>query len=267
MSYDPQPEYPPTRPLNPAQPPQPMSGAPYGHPYPPQPGYGYPPPQPGQPSWMPPPVAPVKKTWTGKRIVMAAVGGVLVLCCGGAGLAVLTDDAPTTTTSTSTGETGGSKPADGAPAAQNPEKAPAEKPAENDTFNVPTGTKITHADDGDTIEAVMRSVKTHKKGCNSLGVDPENGLFVVVDVVVTQTKGKGSVNPLDFTFVAEDGTSANALSAAFSGCDEPSLASADLRAGQKRAGKIAFDIGMKQGSLEWAPGGLGADTVGSWAVK
>jgi hypothetical protein len=86
-------------------------------------------------------------------------------------------------------------------------------------------------------------------------------------VVVTQTKGKGSVNPLHFEFVAEDGTSANALSAAFSGCDEPSLAAADLRAGQKRAGKIAFDATMKAGTLEWTPDGLFGDVVGSWVIK
>jgi hypothetical protein len=207
------------------------------------------------------------KTWTGNRIALAVVGGVLVLCCGGAGLAVLSGDPDTTTTSVSAGETTETKAADGAQPAQELKKGSAEEQAAKDTFNVAAGAKITHQDGGDTIEAVMRSVKTHKQGCSSLDVDPENGLFVVVDVVVTQTKGKGSVNPLDFTFVADDGTSANALSAVFSGCDEPSLASANLRAGQKRAGKIAFDIGMKKGSLEWAPGGLGADTVGSWAVK
>lgn len=250
MTYEP-PQYP-SHPQQPAQPPY---------------GYGYPPPQPGQPMWQPPiPVVPAKR-WTGGRIALAVVGGVLVLCCGGIGVAALTDDTTTTATSPTAAETAGDQPDGAAQPAQELKKAPAEEPAGSDTFNVPTGTKITHEDGGDTITAVLRSAKAHKKGCNSLDVDPENGVFVVVDVVVTQTAGEGSVNPLDFTFVAEDGTSANAVSAVFSGCDEPSLASADLRAGQKRAGKIAFDISMKKGSLEWAPGGLGADTVGSWAVK
>ncbi|GIE32621.1 hypothetical protein Ait01nite_056660 [Actinoplanes italicus] len=249
MSYEPPP--PP-----PYQPPPP----PHGY------GYGPVPPQPAPPGWGPP--APVKQTG-GNRTVLAVVGGVLALCCGGIGIAALSDDTPTTSTSTNAGDTV-QETEGGAQGIQQQEKAPAEKPAkpvEADTFNVPAGSKITHQDGGSTVEAVMRSVKTYKKGCNSLDVDPENGLFVVVDVVVTQTKGKGSVNPLHFEFVAEDGTSANALSAVFSGCGEPSLASADLRAGQKRAGKIVFDVGMKAGALEWTPDGLPGEVAGSWAVK
>jgi hypothetical protein len=253
MSYEP-PQRPPYQP-----PPSPYQ------PPPPPPGYGYGP-VPAQPAWVPP--APVKQSG-GNRTVLAVVGGVLALCCGGIGIAALTDDTPTTTTSTNAGDT--TQESEGSvQGIQQQEKAPTEnaaKPAEADTFNVPAGSKIKHQDGGTTVEAVMRSVKTYKQACNSLNVDPENGLFVVVDVVVTQTKGKGSVNPLHFEFVAEDGTSANALSAAFSGCGEPSLAAADLRAGQKRAGKIVFDTTMKAGTLEWTPDGLLGETVGSWAIK
>lgn len=251
MSYEP-PQYPQQQPLQPPQ------------------GYGYPmPPQPAQPGWMPP--APVKKS-NNKKIFAAIVGGVLVLCCGGIGLAALTDDKSTTATPA---PAGGTARQESAPeqAAQKPEGQATEKPAAepkadgSETFNIAAGSKITYENDGAVVEAVMRSVKTHKQACNSLNVDPENGMFVVVDLVVTQTKGKGSVNPLHFEFVAEDGTSANALSAAFSGCAEPSLAAADLRAGQKRAGKIAFDASMKNGTLEWTPDGLLGDAVGSWAIK
>jgi hypothetical protein len=214
-------------------------------------------------SYEPPRYALVRKS-NANRIAAVVVGGLLVLCCGGIGLAALTDDTSTTTAPTAATGTAGQEPTGDAEAGREPEAAPAD---EAGSFNVPAGSRIVHRDGGGTVQAVMRSVRTHRKACNSIDVEPENGLFVVVDVIVSQTKGKGSVNPLDFTFVAEDGTSANALSAVFSGCDEPSLAAADLRAGQKRAGKIAFDASMRAGTLEWAPGGLGSDTAGSWVTK
>jgi hypothetical protein len=214
-------------------------------------------------SYEPPRYALVRKS-NANRIAAVVVGGLLVLCCGGIGLAALTDDTSTTTAPTAATGTAGQEPTGDAEAGREPEAAPADDAG---SFNVPAGSRIVHRDGGGTVQAVMRSVRTHRKACNSIDVEPENGLFVVVDVIVSQTKGKGSVNPLDFTFVAEDGTSANALSAVFWGCDEPSLAAADLRAGQKRAGKIAFDASMRAGTLEWAPGGLGSDTAGSWVTK
>jgi hypothetical protein len=123
------------------------------------------------------------------------------------------------------------------------------------TFNVAVGSTIALADDDGAFEGTVRSMKTYAKACSEFFPDPKNGVFVI-DVVVEQKKGTGSVNPLDFTFVA-----------AFSGCDEPSLDSTNsLRAGQKRAGKIAFDATSAKGTVEWAPGGLGAESVGSWKV-
>ncbi|MBB4754260.1 DUF4352 domain-containing protein [Actinoplanes lobatus] len=182
------------------------------------------------------------------------------------GLIALTEDTGTTnitpTATQAAQDDGAARPLQAQPGQE--EKTTA-TPAE--TFGIPVGTAIVHQDGGDVTTAVVRSVKTHRQGCNSLDVDPKQGMYVVVDVLVTQTKGKGSVNPLDFTFVADDGTSANSLSSVFSGCDDPSLDATDLRAGQKRAGKIAFDAGMKAGAVEWAPGGFGADTVGSWTTK
>jgi hypothetical protein len=149
------------------------------------------------------------------------------------------------------------------------EQAADDPVVDDETFNLSVGSTITiTGDDGSVAEATLRSVKSFEKGCNDLGPDPDNGRYVVFDVIVQQTKGTGSVNPLDFEFVADDGTSADSLSGVFSGCDEPSLTSTNsLRAGQKRAGKMAFDAGSKEGALEWAPGGLGADAVGSWTTS
>lgn len=254
MSYEPPPPY-----GHPQQPPV-VSGPPT-QPFTAPPNQ-YAPPGFGQPAPLAQP--PAKKSSPLKVLlitVASVLGGCLLL--GGITAALGGGDDSTTVAPP--------KPADGAaePAGEaKPKGAPVEESAEEDeTFDVPVGSAITASRGGDTIEATLRSVKSHKSGCNSLGVDPDNGLFVVVDIVVTQRKGEGSVNPLDFTFVAADGTSAHGLSAAFSGCDEPSLDSADLRAGQKRAGKIAFDVNSKAGTLEWAPGGLGADTVGSWKTS
>lgn len=257
MSYDPS-GYPPQQPYG-QQPPPVVSGPPAPQPYQ-TPQYAAP--QYGAPGGQFPP-PPVKKS-SPLKILLITAGCVVAGCLVLGGIAVAVGGTGDKTTSSTPKAAGGAAKATGAA-----EDEPGEEPTAEDgkSFNLPVGATITVADGGDVIEATLRSVKSFKKGCNSLGVDPEQGLYVVLDVVVEQTKGSGSVNPLDFTFVADDGTSNDALSSLFSGCDEPSLDSTDLRAGQKRAGKIAFDVNSKTGTLEWAPGGLGAETVGSWKTK
>jgi len=269
-------------PLRPAQPrSHPMTYDPTG-PYPPQPPHGQQPASWGQPPPVvsgPPaapygvpqqpyqqqPYAPPPPKKTSPLKVILIIAGVVVFSC--VGLSVIGalaggDDKPAASVKGPEASTTAKDVAEKTTAPK------AEQPAADEPFDVPVGSTITAtSSDGDVIEATLRSVKSVKKGCNSLGVDPKNGLYVIVDVLVVQKSGTGSVNPLDFTFVADDGTSNDALSSVFSGCDEPSLESADLRKGQKRAGKIAFDVNSKAGSLEWAPGGLGADTVGSWKTK
>ncbi|GIE91784.1 DUF4352 domain-containing protein [Actinoplanes regularis] len=256
MSYDPH-QYPPTRQFEPA---------PYQPPaY--QPAQAFPPPPPMQPGWQPgQPVAPVpafppppgSRGRKGPAIVIVAAA-VLAICVGAV---VADDDAdPSSSAAVTPPETTVAR------AKAAPEKKTLEKAPETTTFDVAVGSTITSRDGKDVQTATLRSVKTFKKGCNSLDVNPEQGLYVVVDVLVTQKAGSGTVNPLDFEFVAEDGTTANALSSVFSGCAEPSLTASDLRPGQKRAGKIAFDAGMKAGAVEWSPGGFGSDTVGSWATR
>ena len=259
MSYDPN------------QPPPYTPGPPqYGPPPQPyQPPAGYPPPQQYQPGYGPPPNVPPmlpfgppppKKTWTPAAIIAVSVAGVALLC---GGIAALTDSGSKDSGSTASVTT--KKPGVTAAAEK---AAPADNPTPGGAFNVVLGSTIT-ADDGNgnIIEATLRSVRAVKKTCSSIDNGPENGLYVIVNVLVVQKKGKGSVNPLDFTFVADDGTSNNELTGGFSGCEKPSLDAADLRAGQKRAGEMAFDVNSKKGSLEWAPGGIGADTVGSWKTS
>jgi hypothetical protein len=263
VSYQPPYEPPPA-------PGQPHSGGPYGaQPYGQQPygqpqhgqPYGQPPPY-GQQSYGAPPLGypplpPAKKQASPLKITLIVVGTVLAVCAGTAVVAsIIGGDSD--------------KPTAGA-AATATKATPAkegEEPAESGkTFDVPVGATITAtAKDGSVVEATLRSVKSFQKGCGGFSPDPDNGLYVVVDLVVTQKKGNGDVNALNFEFVADDGTAANALSGSFSGCEDPALTSADLRAGQKRAGKIAFDATKKTGSLEWTPGGLFGEAVGSWKI-
>ncbi len=203
-----------------------------------------------------PPAPPKKKRGKTVLIVAGSVAGVLLTLClvgaiaGGARSGTATV-APPVVAQGATAPPRTSKP-----------KLPA-------TFNVALGSTITITGEDDSeAKGTIRSAKTYRKACEDFMPDPKNATFVVVDVVVEQTKGTGSVNPLDFTFVADDDTTASGLSAAMSGCDTPSLDSSNsLQAGQKRAGKIAFDATSGSGTVEWAPGGLGAKTVGSWKIS
>jgi len=189
-------------------------------------------------------------------IVAAVVGGLVLLCTIGAGIAASSDSGKPSATVVAPGASVKGR--------ATPGKA-AKKPSAKEPFNAAVGSTITATDgDGNTIEATLRSVRSVTKTCTSFDDGPKSGFYVIVDVLVVQTAGAGSVNPLDFTFVAADGTSSDELAGSFSGCAEPGLDSANLRTGQKRAGKMAFDATSRAGTLEWAPGGIGADTVGSW---
>jgi hypothetical protein len=250
--------YPP--PYDPQQPPPYTPGPPQQ--YSPAPQYGAPYPQ--QPAPPLPPQPPKSKaTKTVLITVGSLVGVVLVICLIGAIATAGDSGDKAKVKSPAATQAAGKKAAKTTDATKDTDEQ-----KQPDTYNVALGSTITiTGDDGARSEGTIRSVKTYKKACNSFSPEPENGEFVVVDVLVEQTKGTGSVNPLDFTFVGADGTTANGISAAFSGCDKPSLSSTNsLHAGQKRAGKIAFDASSGKGTVEWAPGGLGADTVGSWKV-
>ncbi|MCO8270594.1 DUF4352 domain-containing protein [Actinoplanes sp. TRM 88003] len=84
--------------------------------------------------------------------------------------------------------------------------------------------------------------------------EPDNDLYVVVDVVVSVTAGTASVSSMNFEWIGDDGVAVSALSGALSGCAKNSLSSAnDVRAGQKRAGQVVFDVPSARGSIEFTP--------------
>lgn len=241
--------------------------------YPPQPpGYGQPygqqppvvsgpPAQPyahPQPAGFYPPPPPPKKSNTGK-IILGIVGGLLGLCVLGSVISAVAGSDSTTVTPPKA-KAGGTQPADKAAA------EPAEKEApENSTFDVPIGSTLTLDSGGDVQEWTLTSAK-YRKSCGGLGEAKEGG-FLIVDVKMIQKEGTGSVNPLFFNYVSNDGTTQNSISGAFSGCEKNTLDSTNsLRAGQRRSGQLVFDVASPKGSVELTPG-LGADTAGSWKLK
>lgn len=254
VSYDPQ------QPQYPQQPQQPIPAyQPPGQQPPPQ----YAPPGQDQPysGWVPPPPAP-KKGWGAGKVTLVIVGGVLVLCVIGAvanavkGGKATVSAPPSATTAKATGSS-----------AEKPAGEPANSGGK--TFNALAGSTMTvTADDGSVAEATLSGIKLHKGACTDYGAKPDNGSYLIVNVVVVQKKGTGSVNPLDFTFVGEDGTTSNALGGSLSGCTKNDLSSTNaLRAGTKRSGQIAFDVKDTKGTIEYAPGGLGSEAVGSWKTS
>ncbi|MEV4479451.1 hypothetical protein [Micromonospora coxensis] len=247
----------------------PVSGAPYppvsGAPHPPVSGGGYPPVS--GPGYPPPPGAPLgppvtsggkKKPWLIIGIVVAVL---LLLCCGG-GIAALA--------------VGGKKAADKAEEIERSLPTPgttslpdlpgakpsASSPDNGETFNLKAGDTLVIEDDEGTLEITIRKFSTSTKGCRSFAPAPSKGMYLIADVTATVTKGKASINPFYFQWVAEDGTTSNGLAAALSGCGGDMLDSGSgIRAGSKRSGAVVFDVKDKNGVVEYEHR---FEAAGSW---
>ncbi|TDC81783.1 hypothetical protein E1193_13840 [Micromonospora sp. KC606] len=239
----------------------PVSGTPYppvsGGGYPPPPGGPYPP-APGQPLGPPVRSGSKKTVWIVVGVVVAVL---LLLCCGG-GVAALVAagnevekkageferSLPTPDTTTLPGLPGG--------------KPSASAPADGETFNMKPGDTLVLEDDDGTIEIAVRKFSTFTKPCRSYARPPEKGMFLVADVTATVTRGRASINPFYFKWVAEDGTTSNGFSAAFSGCGGDMLGSGSgLPSGSKRTGVVVFDVKDKNGVVEYQHR---FETAGSW---
>ncbi len=217
-------------------------------------------PPPGPQPYGPPPGYPVqpapKKSKKTLWIVLGSVlAGVLLLCGGGAVIAVLAGGYSAGKDKVAVVDpSAGDAPAE-------PEQA--KEPAE---FNLKPGTTVTITGDEGTQQVTIKSVKPFKKGCGEFNTDPEKGVYIVADVQVAVTKGKASVNSLFFKWVGADGTTSDSLSGLFSGCEKTSLDSVnDLRAGQKRVGQMTFDVTSAKGAIEFAPSAF-SDAMASWKV-
>ncbi len=92
------------------------------------------------------------------------------------------------------------------------------------------------------IDVTMANPATFTESPMQYGPEPQNGMYLVVDVTVVvaaNSAGTYSAGPHGFKFVAADGTVAESSFAA--GID-PQLSFVDLSAGQQVSGKVVFDI-------------------------
>lgn len=194
-----------------------------------------------------------KRRWPTVLVVCAA--GVLSLSLFGAAVSNFGDHQPVAKVTVTPSPTP-SKPA--------PTKKATIKPGSK--FDLEPGTVMTIAGPAGSIqEAVILSFKVYGAGCGGYGTDPKRGSYLVADLMVTQRKGTGAVNPLYFTFVGDDGTTVDTISGTFSNCAKTDLGATNaLRAGTLRAGQVVFDVASPRGTVEYAPGGLGTDAIGSW---
>jgi hypothetical protein len=222
-----------------------------------QPPHGQPYQQLGQPYGAPPPgyqvQQPPKKSNT-LKVVLLTLAGVLVLCVGGSVIAAVAGAGDTDSGKSASSDT---------PALDGLEAPVPDDAADKGRFGLKLGTtvKFTTADGAQSV--TVKSVKAFKGGCDGLS-EPKQGMYVVVDVTVAVTKGTASINALNFEWVGDDGTTANALSGLFSGCEKNSLDTAtDARAGQKRSGQIVYDVPSAKGSIEFAQDAFGSAEA-SW---
>ncbi|PZF82797.1 DUF4352 domain-containing protein, partial [Micromonospora deserti] len=254
-------------PGNPWTAPQPpVPGTPYpqmpGASYPAAPvppgGPGYPPGGPGYPLGAPQPAAPTKNKKTILIIAIAAVALTLLCCVGGIAAIIAgadkaadeLDNALPTPAVTGVPDLPGAAPS-----------ASASAGADGETFNMEPGDTLVLSDDEGTIEITVTKFTTATKGCRPYAPKPGKGLYLIAHVTATVTKGKGSINPFYFEWVAADGTTVNGLASALSGCGDTLNSGSNLRAGSKRTGTVVFDVANKNGALEYQHR---FETAGSW---
>ncbi|MFC4020716.1 DUF4352 domain-containing protein [Micromonospora sp. GCM10011542] len=222
------------------------------------PGYG--PGAPGYPlAGTPAPAQGSKKT----VVVVAVTAAVLaLLCCAGGIVAAVigfnraaeqaVEARPTPAVTRSVGQTPGGKtpPSPAEPSA-----------ASGETRDMSVGETLVIDDSDGTVEITVTKFSTSTKACKSYGLKPDEGMYVIATVTVKVTKGRGSINPLFFQWVAQDGTETNAIGGALSGCGKPLSAGNNLSTGTKRTGSVVFDVPNTSGVLEYQHL---FETAGSW---
>ena len=220
-----------------------------------------PPGAPGYPLTGPPP-APAKNSK--KTVVVVAVTAAMLalLCCVGGIVAVViganraaeeaVEALPTPAVTRGVGQTPGGATA---PSWAEPSAATGE------TRIMSVGETLVVDDNGGTIEITVTKFSTSTKACQSYGLKPDEGMYVIANVTVKVTKGTGSINPLYFQWVAADGTETNAIGGAFSGCGKSLSAGNNISAGTKRTGSVVFDVPNTKGALEYQHR---FETAGSW---
>ncbi|MFE9205305.1 DUF4352 domain-containing protein [Micromonospora sp. NPDC007230] len=248
----PQPPYPPTS--GTPYPPQPPSS---GTPYPPAGAYpagGAYPPAPGQPFGAPPAKQSNKNVWIIVGIIAAVL---LLLCCGGGIFAIYSGakKAQDAVESLPTPAVSYDAPTRGA------EPTPEAGQTDGETFNMKPGDTLIINDDDGTVEITVSNFRTKDKACQTYMPGPKNGMYLIADVTAEVTKGTGSINPFYFKWIGADGSEANGVAGALSGCGKLLGSGNDLASGSKRTGQLVFDVKDKNGTLEYEHR---LETAGSW---
>jgi hypothetical protein len=129
-------------------------------------------------------------------------------------------------------------------------------------LNLKPGTAATVPVDDGTVRVTVRSLKSRTKGCGEVPTPPEQGRFVVAEILIEVVDGEFSFGGGEFQWFADDGTVADL--AAFTGCTTSPLQGANgLPAGQKRAGQMVFDVKPAGGVLGFSPD-LSGVPIASW---
>ncbi|SCE72146.1 hypothetical protein [Micromonospora chokoriensis] len=194
-----------------------------------------------------------------KTVVAVAVSAAVLtlLACAGGIVAVVMGTKRAATGVTEAGPT----PGVSREVVQPPARVPASAPPAGDTRNMSPGDTLVIDGDEGTIEITVTKFSTATKPCKAYGLKPDEGMYVIADVQLTVTKGTASANPLFFNWVAADGSQANAVAGAFSGCGKPMPSADELTAGTRRTGSVVFDVHDASGVLEYQPM---FETAGSW---
>ena len=187
-----------------------------------------PPSYPQQPAGYPPPVPPPKKK-SKVPLILGIGAAVLLVMCGGVVACVALvgnsiNEAVTTTGTPNNNDTG----------------SEGEQPAGPVSVAVGQTIVVRNSLLGDTT-AVEYTVRKTKQVRGSEFAEPENGAYLAVDLETKVTKGSEFACGCDISVVGADGTVYE--QAAYVGDDaKPNFEGADLKAGQRKAGWVVFDV-------------------------
>lgn len=202
-----------------------------------------------------------------RRIITTGVVALAVAGCGGGGTTVTPAAG---SASPSAASSSAAAPSSAAPSTSAPETSyspPSYTPSAEATSPLKSavGSALTITQDGrDAGELTLVKVEQSKRPRSEFGEPPSNDRFVYATILFDARRSL-EISPLDFAFLADDGTryeysDGNALSA-----PADVMESRTVSAGQKARGVLAFDVPVGKGEIVYAPSYTG-ETLTSWPV-
>jgi hypothetical protein len=213
----------------------------------------------------PPPVLPPKPKGHAFRNTIIGLGIVLLLC-GGLGVAIVTISAPSVRHSASLDNSGVTSAGSGSPSSSKSSSSGTPKPS-GTFFGMPLKSAISHTDTGPTGVLGVEVYKAIREpSCGSYDSAPKGKEILIIDISVKVISGKANINPFDWSFTDSKG---NTLDQDMSQCDAHAGVSAfpgdnGLRKGASRNGYVTFVVAKgRGGELTWAPD---LEDVASWQI-